>query len=313
MKRYLLSGILGIAILFASCKKEGENIFNMFDDVQVTYHSNSPFSVTDHKEVNVNDSLYIDFTITSANKSMYQVCVWEAGAATPFVRFKPTAAQRKSYSNVVKLKMNSKVGQTSYRVWALDSAGVYIGDGYKTLSVYVTPDYKYFPNRYMYVPDTVGKAAKCYISLRTGELFSYNEAITKSDQVDAAISFNPTLNGGKGSLVIYALDVTPLPFLPYDISSWTKRAVRFSSLKTGQASAWINSIRTGATIQSNAGNPTARSVNMTSLSSNNPVTAGNLVYFKTPEGKFGALIVNYLTSHSAKEGTLINVDVRIQN
>jgi hypothetical protein len=312
MKKYIIGGILGIAVLFASCKKEGENIFNMFDDVQVTYHSTSPYSVVDHKEVNVDDSLYIDFTITSTKKSMYQVCVWEAGAAVPFLRFKPSATERNSYSNVVKLKMNSKAGLTSYRVWALDSAGVFIGDGYKTLSVYVTPDYTYLPNRYMYVPDTTAKTARSFISLRTGELFNYNEAAANQDKVDAFIAYDPTQNSNKGAFVIYALDAT-IPFTPYNFSAWNKRAVRFSSIKNNQASAFINNLRTGVALQSNTGSPTAKSVVLTRTSGNDLITAGQLVYFKTPEGKSGAFIINYTTGHSAKEGTLFNVDVKIQN
>jgi len=320
IKLQYIVACMGVLISLSACKKERENIFNMFKDVEVTYHNNSPYSLTDYKEVNVNDSIYIDFTITSKNKSMHQVCVWEAGAATPFLRLTPSDAQRKSYSNVVKLKMNSKVGLTSYRVWALDSAGVYIGDGYKTLSVFVNPDYKYWSNRYMQVPDTLEKAAKCYISLRTGQLYSYEEAKQQPELIDAAIFYDENANvltnpaDTLGGFTIYSLDASPNPLALYDISAWTKRSVQFSSLKTNQANTFRNTIRTGALLKSNAGSSFPnKKVLLTSVSSRAPVTSNNMVYFKTPEGKIGALFVNYVTGHSSKKGVIMNVDVKIEN
>jgi hypothetical protein len=323
MKNFKITYLLTVLVCFiflAACKKEGENIFNMFRDVDVTYHNNSQYSVTDHKEVNVDDSVYIDFTITSKNKGMHQICVWEAGSATPFLRLNPNDSQRFSYSNVVKLKMSSKTGLVSYRVWALDSAGVYIGDGYKTVSVFVKPDYNYWSNRYMSVPDTLTKAAKCYISLRTGSLYSYEEAKLNPDLIDAAIFYDEAANvltnpaDTVGGFVIYSLDAAPTPFPPYDISSWAKRSVVFSSLKTNQANTFRNTIRTGSLLKSNAGTSFPnKKLLLTSLSGRTPVTANNMVYFKTPEGKVGALFVNYITGHSSIKGVIFNVDVKIMN
>lgn len=293
-------GSLIVALFFlSSCYKEYDNIFNMFDDVTVTFHSTTPNSVTDFKEVEVGDDVDLDFTITSAKKSMYMVCIWEAGGAIPFRKIPLDASQRKSFSHVETIAMTNKVGTISYRVWALDSAGVYIGDGKKLITVHVKPDYNYWAGRAIYVPDTVEKVNKSYLSLSTGELFNYTEGVTNSDKIDLGFAFN-------GTPTIYALTASPLPFTPYDISAWTKKATLFAAIKSNQGSTWLNQLRTGAALEKNAKSA------KTTLKSVNNLKAGSLVYFLTAEGKYGGLYVNYITQNSATKGTFMNVDIKIQ-
>lgn len=292
-------GILAISsLMFYGCKKEGENIFNMFDDVTVTFSAKSPYAVTDYKEVNPGDSVYIEYTISSAKKGMYAVNVFEAGSAIPFIKIPLTEAQRRSYSNVVKLKMNSKVGRTSYRVWALDSAGVYLGDGYKNITIDVKSDYDYWSSRNIYAPDTLGKSSQSYLSVVSGKTFSYNEGVTQSANIDFGYVFNV-------SHTIYALNTSPLPFLPYDISAWTKRATLVAAAKTNQGAAFLN-LRTGEQILTagKSAKPTLKSVGS--------LAAGSLFYFLTPEGKYGAFYINYITKSSAEKGVFMNVDIKIQ-
>jgi hypothetical protein len=293
------AGLIIVIICFSSCKKKDDvNIFNMFSDVTVTYHANGPYAVTDYKEVNSGDSVYLDYTIESANKGMYAVNVFEAGAAIPFIKIPLNASQRKSYSNIVKLKMNSKVGRTSYRIWALDSAGVYMGDGYKTITIDVKANYKYWSSRNLYVPDTLGKSNKCYLSLTTGDTFSYTEGLANSAKIDLGYAFN-------GTHTIYALNASPLPFLPYDVSAFTKKATLFAAAKTNQGSAFLN-LRTGEQIVSAAksAKPTLKSVPS--------LAAGSLFYFQTAEGKYGAFYVNYVTQSNSTNGVFMNVDIKIE-
>ena len=112
--------VLGAAIILlftlAACKKESQNIFNMFD-VQLTLHQNHPFSTGEYKEVNDGDSVYIDFTITSPSKDMYQVAVLKAGSTSPMIRIPLNdPSQRRSYSGVIKLLANENAGANSYRI-----------------------------------------------------------------------------------------------------------------------------------------------------------------------------------------------------
>ena len=299
------------ALCLVSCKKETVNIFNQFSDVDVTYHSNSEFDVTDYKEVNAGDSVHLDYTITSAKKGMFVICVYEAGSAIPFLKIPLNNSQRRSYSNVVKLKMNTKVGRTSYRVWALDSSGVYMGDGYKTITIDVKSDYNYWSGRELKMPDTVGKANKCYYSLTTGELFNYGEASVNSAKIDMGLFRVPVFNTTTGALSgykydVYALNSNPLPFTPYDISAFTKRATLFSAPQTGQSSAFLN-LRTSEQIGTAGKNRKA-----TATRTSTGLAAGSLFYALTPEGKYAAIYVNSIETSNLGSGVFLNIDVKIQ-
>lgn len=299
MKRikYFAIALITSALLFA-CKKDTESIFNMFDDVTVTYHSNSPYDVTDYKEVSSGDSVHLDYTIASSNKDMYMVCVYEAGAAIPFIKIPLTSSERRTYSNVVKLKMNAKVGKTSYRIWALDSGGIYIGDGYKTITIDVKSNFNYWSSRNLFVPDTVGKSSKSYLSVVTGDTYSYTEGATNSANIDLGFAFN-------GTPTIYSLNASPLPFTPYDISGWTKKTTLVAAAKTNQGSAFLN-LRTSEQIESagKSAKPALKSVAA--------LAAGSLFYFITAEGKYGAFYINYITQSNSNKGTFMNVDIKIQ-
>ncbi|SDJ07568.1 hypothetical protein SAMN04487898_101246 [Pedobacter sp. ok626] len=299
-----------MALIFSSCKKETTNIFNMFDDVKVTYHSNSPYAVTDFKVVNPGDSVYLEYTIESANKDMAAVCIFETSAAIPTKIFL-TDDQRRSYSGIVKLKMNTRVGKISYRIWAIDKAGVYLGDGYKTITLDVKSDYDYWAGRELTTPDTVGKVNKCYYALKTGELFNYSNAEVNSSKIDLGLFRVPVLDG-TGRLAtykyeIYALNANPLPFTSYDISSWTKRATLYSVPKNGQSSAFLG-LRTGEQIV-NAAKSAKPTTTRTNTSTG--LIAGSLFYFLTPEGKYGAFYVNSIETNNVGKAVFMNVDVKI--
>lgn len=314
MKRTLntyLGLALTAALFFVSCKKETTNIFNMFEDVKVTFHANSPYAVTDYKEVNVGDSVYLDYTIESSKKGMFAVCIFETSSALPTKIFL-NSSQRKSYSGVVKLKMNTRVGKISYRIWALDSAGVYLGDGYKMVTLEVKSDYNYYAGRELKTPDTLTKVNNCYLSLTNGALFSYTTGGSQSDKIDLGLYRVPVMDAN-GKLIgykydVYALNSSPLPFTSYDISSWTKRGTLFAAPKTGQANTWINSLRTGEQIVT-----LAKSAKPTLKATSTGLTAGSLFYFLTPEGKYGAIYVNSVeTNNSSSKGVFLNVDIKIQ-
>lgn len=312
MMMKLIKRHTGIAIamlfVFSSCKKETTNIFNMFDDVKVTYHSVSPYAVTDYKEVNPGDSVYLEYTIESAKKDMYAVAIFETSAAIPS-KIILTDAQRRSYSGVVKLKMNTRVGKISYRIWALDKSGVYLGDGYKTITLEVKSDYDYWAGRELKIPDTLEKVNKCYFALSSGELFNYSNGAANSAKIDMGLFRVPVLDGtGKLSgykYDVYALNSNPLPFTAYDISSWTKRATLYAAPKTGQSSAFLN-LRTGEQITT-----AGKSAKPTLTRTNTGLIAGSLFYFLTPEGKYGAFYVNSIETNNVGKAVFMNVDVKI--
>src|SRR4051812_16035862 len=108
-KIQILSLTVGILALFASCKKESKNIFNMYD-VQVAFNGTDPNSVTDYKLVNDKDVVVLDYTITSGEEDMYTVVIeaFTGAASSSVTTFKTITlgdANRRSYSGKETLTM----------------------------------------------------------------------------------------------------------------------------------------------------------------------------------------------------------------
>ena len=328
----LIKSIIGFAALGAlflsACKKEGENIFNMFTDVEVTFHDTHPFSITGYKQVNDGDSVIIDYTITSKDKDMYAACFLEVGTSSP-IKTVLNDSQRKSYSGVIKMKA-TKAGKTSYRIYPLDKVGVYLGDGGKMITIDVLPNVSYFNQRFVRVPDSLTKEGECYVSLSTGELFTYNQVMANpqlSAKIDFGIyrAYNPVVRNAQGNITtnanykyyLYSLSKSPLPFNHFDISSWTKRGTLFSSrLSTG--STLFPKFVSGSTIQDAASaatinqlGPVEIAVQVINATSNPSPVSNSMLYFKTPEGKYGVL---YLSSVGAnyKTGTYLVFQIKMQ-
>src|SRR6187549_3259679 len=68
MKRYII-GLFTIAAMFSACEKKIEPVDTYF--VTVDYHATNPKALTGDKTVNPKDSIYFDFTITSAEDMSY--------------------------------------------------------------------------------------------------------------------------------------------------------------------------------------------------------------------------------------------------
>ena len=308
----VLSIIVMVPLLFSSCKKEGENIFNMFD-VTVDFHSTMPNSVTDYLAVNPQEVVYIDYTINSPTKDMYQVCVFENGSAIPFLKIPLTESQRRSYSGVVKLTMSNKVGKSTYRVWALDNRGVYMGDGYKSVTVDVAADYTFWAGRKLYVYGfakadlnfDIYKSEKSYYSVTTGETFSYNEGAANADKIDfgLSLSYDATKLGDDRFVVsCYALSANPLTTF-YPVNTWTDKGTLFSAPQTNQSAAWL-ALRTGAQIIA------AAKGKKPALKIVSGLKSGSLFYFLTKKGEYGAIYVNYFNFINGS--TNMGIDVKIK-
>jgi hypothetical protein len=296
------------AITFNSCKHESENIFNMFDDVKVTYHGDHPFSVTDYKEVNDGDSVYIDYTITSAKKDMYRVDIHEAGVNTSGTRINIGNSERRSYSGVLKLKVDKKVGKTTYRVYALDKDGVFIGDGYKSVTINVLPNYTHLPNRRLYLPDTTAKVLPSYYSISTGKTYSYTTGKDFSSSIDFGVYRRQVTTGTTTSYIynIYSLSATPLPLTVYNIADWAKRNTLFSQPTNNNQTSAFNNVLTGQQLVTEA---KKRTINLTQTT--NGFILGSIVSFLTPEGKYGVFLVNAITQDSFGN-PILDISVKVE-
>ncbi|SDC02062.1 hypothetical protein [Pedobacter soli] len=305
-------------IIFASCKKESENIFTMFTDVTVTYNNSDPRCVTDYKLVNDKDEVWIDFTINSASEDMYSYTIEKSsGTQTPerTIITINDATKRRSFSDIIKLTMN-RDGKTTYRIYALNQKGIFIGDGKKSVTIEVKPSYMIYANRDIYLPDSIGKSLPSFFSLKDASGFSYTNGAANSGNIDFGIyrklASNSTPTAIAYTYNLYSPSVAVNPLTVYDISAWApKRTTKFSAPITGQSTAFLTGAVSGSTIETLA---KARTINLDATAGTtlaNGLNSGSAVFFVTPEGKYGMMYINAVTSDYEKR-PFINVSIKVQ-
>lgn len=309
-----VTGVLSLA----SCKKESQNVFNMFKDVSVEFHGENPLSVVDYKQVNDGDSVYVDYTITSAKEDMYFIGVEKlAGASnsSPERSITPLTddTKRRSYRGVLKLKM-ARDGKTTYRVYAFDRKNVYIGDGYKKVTIDVNTSYIFKHNRKIYYPD-VEKTRASFYSILRDETFSYTNGKANSADIDFGIWVALDQNAARLNQPIYnlySLSHPTNPFPSYDISDWQKRATKFSAVLFSQATVFNYTLVSTSALVTEAKKVNINQTSLVGTTSLNGLVANSMVYFLTPEGKYGCVFVNASTSDYEGKPYL-SISVKMQN
>ncbi|MGJ1205147.1 hypothetical protein [Sphingobacterium lactis] len=315
--KFLIFTLAGLTI--ASCKKTSENVFTMYDDVQVQFHNNSPLSAIDYKLVNDGDSVYIDYTITSSEEEMYSVVVERLGVAstTGFERISTpvdNVDERHSFSRTVKLKMQ-RDGKNTFRVYAVNAKGIYMGDGNKKVTIEVAPSHTVLSNRRIFAPDTVRKDVPSFFSLMEGETFTYDQGKANAAKIDFGIRRRPDPRTGQANQWIYdyySISANPNPYEPYDISTWEKRQTKFSKPVINQTNNFLYSWVSGSVIEEQA---KSKNLDVVSTSFNTwqeGLAPGNVVFFQTPEGKYGVFLVTAVTA-DLQGNPFVNVSVKYQN
>ncbi|WP_343557277.1 hypothetical protein [Sphingobacterium sp.] len=307
MKTYFLLLLL-LGLLF-SCKREGDNIFNLFEDVKLTLHQETEFNIGTYKDVAVGDSIYVDFTISSASKDMHQVWIFYNGAGAAALKFPLAEGEKRSFRYVYKIKAD-KVGLSTFRIMAVDSEGVFMGDGYTSITYNVVSDYVHLNNRVLYMPDSVAQSSACFIDLMEGKTYTYAEAKAHPEKIDLGMyrTYKVEANGAiTYSYNIYSLQANPMPFNAFDFTDLAGkgRATYFSSIQTNQATTFLNTLTSGAVIQSNA--ISRKTTNLTL----NDLKVGSMFYFKTAEEKYGVVIVNALSGFD--NNRYLNISIKHQN
>lgn len=316
MKIAKLIPLFVMLLAFSACKKESENIFTMFDDVEVTFHNNSQYAIVEDAVVNDGDSVHIYFTITSAEEEMMAVVVDSTnGTGTWSTRqILMTGSDRHAYSGVVKFKMQ-RDGKMTFRFYALNDKNVYIGDGYTSITVEGAPSYTLFPDRRLYAP-VEGEDNPSFLSLSTGRTYSYSEAAAVSDQIDFGIdTIYDTRDDYANRLVynLYALTVDEYPVPYYDVSGWTKRETKFSAPVTASNAYTIftRTLVSSNRIEEQASSQTINREQTDEVIYTEGLAAARMIYFRTPEGKYGAIYVNQAT-RDQQDRYYVSVDVKIQ-
>ncbi|PTQ98118.1 hypothetical protein C8P68_103278 [Mucilaginibacter yixingensis] len=310
-KNISLSLIIGAAMIFGSCKKEGPNIFNMFGGLQIEFHTTDPKDVKEGEQtVHVGDQLQIDYTVTSADADMYGLVLIETGVNTGTkIAVGPT--ERRVKSGIQVLPAISRTGPISYRLYATDKTGTYIGDGYKEITLNVVNDFNYTTERYLYVPNAtfkidtnktnllssvvsypnVSTSLESFYSISNAATYSFAQGAANSAKIDCGVYMKVIL-GLTGTAPNQTLVATPhyylytpgvspspVPFPDFSFTGWTAKGTLFSA---NQVNTVFTAIKTGQQIADGASKV---AVNLT----NPELIPGGSNYFKTTDGKYGMI------------------------
>ena len=322
--RILICTALATLLLGVSCRKGdvGEpslpigvphtpNEFNMFH-VKLSLHQSADYAMPNSDEITISptDSVLLDYTIESPEADMYQVAIYKTGGSLPSIRIPITEdMDRRTYSGkqVFYGKDLGAGSTTTYRIWANDKDGVYLGDGGRKLVVHVTSDMNYYTDRRLFLPDSVQGQEPCFISLSEGKLYNYTEAKAHSDAIDlgifvrqdTSIVFNKDKNRYDTTLAwhnyLYSLGSADIPFGGYDFSGWSKRSTDFTVLvKGGSFGDLNNNYNTVEKIKKKfsglKGEQTLFPTNSVEAFKQ-VLAAGYYIFFHTPEDKYGVLLI----------------------
>jgi hypothetical protein len=197
---------------------------------------------------------------------------------------------------------DSIAGDYTYRVFARNKKGVFIGDGNKSIKVTINPDFLFWSFKTLAVPDSVVKSNKSFFASSTGEELSFLQGAAKSAIIDFGYFFDTTTVGAPKH-TIYALGANK--FAPHVLTTWTRNATVFKKTTTPAFSA----LTSGGSLRS------AGILNLTSgtTTSATALAPGNLVYFRTAAGKFGCIQINFINDFGAIQSqSYISIDVKVQ-
>jgi hypothetical protein len=301
MKKYIV-GLCFAAVVFTACEKKVDPIDTY--TVKVDLKNSGGKFVTADKEVNPKDSIYFDFDITSEVDMQY-VEILKNGTRLDTFNI-PAGANRRSFSKVKGYRADSAAGKYEYRIVGRGTQARYLGDGDKKVTLTVIPDFNFWSYRLLFVPDTTNKTNKTYYSTTDGKTYSYSEGAANSAKIDFGYYYDTTT---ANKHTIYALNA-PQPLLSfYDISTWTKNATVFKKMPSAVnfVSQLTSSGAINTLIKGNMTSGTSTKVTTLSTSAGN-----NVIGFKTADGKYGAILIRFVSADSPAQTTRIEVDVKVQ-
>ena len=296
--KHILSTLAAAAVIVIGCEKTVAPIDSY--GVTVDYKGGNAKNLTGNVSLNPKDSIILDFTISSSTEEMAVIEIQKNGAKID--TFKVSNANSRTFSGIKRYQSDSIAGDYTYRVFARNKKGVYIGDGGKSIKVTINPDFIYWSYKTLAVPDSVAKTNKSFFVSTSGDVLSYVQGASNSGLIDFGYFFDTTTVGAPKH-TIYALGANK--FAPHDLSTWTKNATvfkkasspAFSALTSGGSlrAAGISNLASGAATTANA------------------LASGNLVYFRTAAGKYGCIQINFINDFGAMQSqTYINIDVKVQ-
>lgn len=291
----------GIVIL-AACEKKVDPVDTFF--VDVNFKNSGAKYITGNVELNPKDSIYFDVTITS-KEDMSFIEIQRNGTRLDTFRLN-NATNKKSFSFVKGYRADSIAGDYSYRIMARDDRAIFMGDGGKSIKVTVKPDFEFYSYRVMQVPDTVAKTNNAFFSSKTGQLYSFTTGAANSALIDFGYYYDTT---SALKHTIYALNSAQPQLNYYDFTSWTKNATLLKKLPSSVN--FVSQLTSGGALQTlvggNMNSGTASKVTALATTSGN-----NVIGFRTADGKFGAILIRYISADNNWKTTTMEIDVKVQ-
>jgi hypothetical protein len=304
MKKYIL-GLISASLLIASCQKKVDPVDTF--NVTVEYRNGGAKYVTGDVNVNPKDSIYFDVTITAPEDMSFVEIQKNFGRLDTFRL--DNASNKRTFSFVKGYRADSIPGDYTFRVLARNNRAIFIGDGGKQFKVTVSPDFLFWSDRIMRVPDTTDKTNKAYYSIAQGKTYSYTEGNTNSALIDFGYFWDTTGRGTSSTAddlkhTIYALNALQNQLAYYDISSWTKNATVFKRLSVN----FVSGLTSSGAIQTLVGNQMSSGTS-TKI---DKLVKDNVIGFKTAAGKFGAILIRRVSAESPEKTTEMEIDVKVQ-
>lgn len=296
--KHIIFTLAAAALFTLGCEKKVAPIDSF--GVTVNFNSGNPKNLTGNIAINPKDSIILDFTIASSTEEMAVIEIQKNGARID--TFKVSGANKMTFSGVKRYMSDSIAGDYTYRVFARNNKGVFIGDGNKSIKVTINPDYLFWSFKTLAVPDSVVKSNKSFFASSTGEELSFLQGAAKSAQIDFGYFFDTTTVGAPKH-TIYALGANK--FAPHNLTTWTRNATVFKKV----SSPAFSTLTSGGSLRS------AGILNLTSgtTTSATALAPGNLVYFRTAAGKFGCIQINFINDFGAIQSqSYISIDIKVQ-
>ena len=296
--KHIIFTLATAALFTLGCEKKVAPIDSF--GVTVNFNSGNPKNLTGDIAINPKDSIILDFTIASSTEEMAVIEIQKNGARID--TFNVSGANKMTFSGIKRYMSDSIAGDYTYRVFARNKRGIFIGDGNKSIKVTINPDFLFWSFKTLAVPDSVVKSNKSFFASSTGEELSFLQGAAKSGLIDFGYFFDTTTVGAPKH-TIYALGANK--FAPHNLTTWTRNATVFKKATTPAFSA----LTSGGSLRS------AGILNLTSgtTTSATALAPGNLVYFRTAAGKFGCIQVNFINDFGAIQSqSYISIDVKVQ-
>lgn len=270
-------------------------------------------------------TVYLDYNISSTEKDIKSVWL-ESYISTdvtpPRVRIAmlpDNATDKRNFRGAVRINMNRN-GGSKFRIYVTNEAEDYLGDGYKFVNTNVNAGYELTANKFIYFPEfeatkeNPDNLSECFYSISQKKAFNYPDAKEQSANIDFGIYMTRPIatNPNVFAINLYSINdvVAGNPMMDgrYNFSEWTKRTTLFTNgLPSNAAVIFNNTLVSASSIRTQA---STFSVIMTRRRVTN-IQLGTIMYFKTPEGKFGAIYFNG-AGKDYKGRMYLNIDVKIE-